>query len=222
MLLVVGGGRTIAATFEGVPVADTYVWANFPDRNYGSSPHIAFGSASNRYNDDRFQGLIRWEIPEEIRGATVVSARIVFSVRYSRPGGGTIDVYAMNHAWTESATWRTSDGKERWPEGYGALGGTSGEVLSRTEVDEVPPKMGGEVPSGETVVIDASAAVKRWAAGAPNQGLLFRMVHVQYPQCTFDTYSRGEDDPAFGDVRPRLVIEYEAAGAEGKEASTRE
>jgi len=198
-----------AETFDAVPVADTYIWANFADRTYGRSPHVAVGSASSVYNDDRFQGLLRWELPAGIKGAAIRSARLRLAVRYCAPGAGTIDVYMLAIAWTEDATWKLLDGKAPWPKGYGALGATTGEILARVEVEEAPPNTGGEVPTGRTVDLDVTEIARRWAAGARNEGLLLRMVHVQYTQCVFETYSRETSDPGFPDLAPRLVIEYE-------------
>jgi len=197
-------------TFETVPVADTYIWPNYADRSYGTSPHLAVGSASNRYNDDRFQTLIRWELPEDSQGVRVTSATVTLSIRGSGPGAGTIDVYMVTDAWSEKATWKLCDGKRPWPKGYGALGATTGEVLTRADVPEIPFNTGGELPSGETVTFDVTAIAERWAAGTANHGLLFRMVHVQYPQCNMSCYSRQKEERDHGDLRPRLAVEYEA------------
>jgi len=214
-LMAVAAGLALpvaAETFKAVPVADAYIWMNYANRNYGASPHLVAGSASNRYNDDRFRGLIRWPLPEPLEGARVVSAKVTFHVRYSGPGAGTIDVYMLKAPWTEAATWKVRDGEHAWPRGYGALGATTGKVLARVDVEEVRANTNGELPTGETVVLDITGIARRWAAGAPNEGLLLRMVHVQYPQGNFCAYSRDMNNPDLPDLRPRLVIEYEPGG----------
>lgn len=206
LLMSLPAVSAVAETFDAAPVADTYLWLDFRDMNYGSSPHIAVGSGSSRYRDDRFQGLMRWNLPEKLTAATIRAAKIVLAVRGNRPGAGTIDVYLLTRAWSEKATWRTSDGERAWPPGYGALGATTGEILAGADVDEILHNTGGEFPTGETVTFDVADIVKRWAAGSANHGLLFRMVHVRYPQCVFNAYSRNAGDVG---LRPRLVIDFE-------------
>jgi len=207
--VVIAATVACAETFETVPVADTYIWANYADRNYGASRHLAVGSASNRYNDDRFQTLIRWELPGDLRGSRVTSATVTLSIRGCRPGAGTIDVYLVTGAWSEKATWKHSDGERPWPKGYGALGATTGEALAHADVPEVPYNTGGELPTGETVTFDVTPIAERWAAGRANHGLLFRMAHVQYPQCNMSCYSRQMTGPDHGELPPRFVIDYE-------------
>jgi len=94
-----------AETYEAVPTADTYIWINYGDRNYGRHQTLAFGSGAPRYNDDRFQSLIKWPLPKSLRGAKVASARIVLAVRFCGPGDGTADMYLLKSDWTENATW---------------------------------------------------------------------------------------------------------------------
>lgn len=199
-----------AETFDATPVADTYLWLNYADRSYGASPHLAVGSASNKYNDDRFQTLIRWELPKDLSRARVQSAMVTLSIRGSRPGASTVDVYLVTAAWSQKATWELRDGKHLWPKGYGALGATTGEVLARAEVPEIPYNTGGELPTDETLTFDVTPIAERWAAGTANHGLLLRMVHVQYPQCNLSCYSRQMNNPDLPDLRPKLVIRYQA------------
>lgn len=196
--------------YEAVPVADTYIWLNYADRNHGRHETLAFGSAAPKYNDDRFQSVVKWDLPSALDGADVLSAHIVLSVRYCGPGDGTVDLYLMTGPWTEAATWRLRDGKSEkpWPKGYGALGATTNEVLSRTEVPEIPMKTGGEEPTGKVVRIDATRAARRWAGGHSNYGVLLRMVHVQYSPCNLNVYSREAKESG---LRPRLIIRYKSS-----------
>ena len=212
LLAMTAAVAVCAEIFDAVPVADTYIWANYADRNYGTSPHLAVGSASNRYNDDRFQTLIRWELPKELSGGRIRSAKVTLSIRGSGPGAGTVDVYMVTSAWSEKATWKLCDGEHPWPKGYGALGATTGEVLARADVPEVPFNTGGELPTGETVTFDVTPIVRQWASGMANHGLLLRMVHVRHPPCNLSCYSRQIDNPDLPDLRPRLAIEHEPGG----------
>jgi len=88
------------------------------------------------------------------------------------------------------------------------MGATTVKALARADVSAVPMKTGGEEPTGKTVQIDATEAVRQWAGGVPNHGALLRMPHVQYPAGNLNVYSRDAKDPA---LRPKLIIKYEPA-----------
>jgi hypothetical protein len=87
-----------------VGVADTYIFNEAPDQNWGSDPYLRF------YSDHRQKALLRFDLSEYIpTNAVVVAARLeLLSYQNLTSASTQVGLYALLGAWTEDgATWNS-------------------------------------------------------------------------------------------------------------------
>jgi hypothetical protein len=105
-----GGGTAAAATGTFAPVADTYVRADAPGSNFGSSTRW---SVDDRRNVRR-NVLVRFSVTVPA-GERVVSARLRAYSETSASSSQYVDAYTTSGSWTESGvTWRNAPARGTW------------------------------------------------------------------------------------------------------------
>jgi hypothetical protein len=151
---------------DPLEVADTEIWGDFPQENYGAVDHYSV--------DQEETGLLRLDVSEVPTTATVISATLsVRTLDAVDEGGGTVEIFRLREAFDEGA-------------GDGAVG-EANWVLRRPGVPwsaagALPPSRDA-APLGElrpanvdtVYAIDLPAAmVQEWVADpAQNFGLAF-------------------------------------------------
>ena len=167
--------------------------SGFQDFNDGAFNRLFMQNNTN----NRFRTLVGFEpLPGGLTSALIGSAVVRVELKQAPGDSDTIEVRALTQDWTElGSTWNTYDGSNAWPGGAGALGDT-GAVLD-TEV------LTGIVQPDDTFIdFDVTSAVKDWADGTPNYGVLFNSIRPTDAGASTEFWARESDQTG-----PQLIIE---------------
>ncbi|MGE0708749.1 MAG: DNRLRE domain-containing protein [Planctomycetota bacterium] len=192
----VGGTVTFRQGQGGYTGAtDTWLDSNSTGTSHGNTTDMRSESSPRR------TPLVRWDLSGLPTGVTVTDAEIELTI--SNTGNHNPTIYQLDQAWTESATWLTSNGSNAWP---GGVAGRGAESSYSTNMGTMPG-------SGTTVTATLNAAgrgvVQDWINGlAPNYGVMLRGNggnDVRYRTSEHGTVSQ----------RPQLTITYTVPGSGG-------
>jgi hypothetical protein len=173
-------------------VADTYITEYQPQTRYGSSQALWVKG------DGRYNALLRFELPDSLRGQTIVSGMLRLYA-YDRDKGWScsIGAHRLRRAWDPAlATWLDATGSQTWS-APGALGPSDSEA---TPLDE-------EQLTGvnQWYEFDVTAAVRDWVTNPDsNHGLLMR--NSTTPQAVVYYFASSEHHNE--NWRPQLVVHH--------------
>jgi hypothetical protein len=171
--------------------SDTYVSSGEPNRNFESPPspprlHVK--------GDGSLAPLIRFDLPEELRDRTIVSATLRLLTRYqAKPMSCGVGVYRVHRAWlADQATWINATRAQAW--GFPGVWPVDSDP---TPMDEV------QLSSDNAWYdLDVTQAVRDWTAdSASNDGLLLRSTVINAA-----TYQFASSEDNVQVYRPMLVI----------------
>ncbi len=193
-------------TTNGVPIVgatayagtvDTYVDAQDPYSSFGTSNVVRFGWYTNS-PDVRKWGYLRFEGFENYlpSAARVLRARLFLTSAGTIFGNAGPDIFFVTHNWDNSLTWNAAT---NYP---------AGQQIGMMWLGCWPPLQ----PTNDTAWLDVSAYVQAWHDGSlVNRGLQFKpnAGWGANPCAEYSFYSSEHSETA---KRPKLVIEYAAAG----------
>ena len=214
LLIALGGQASSGAVFSEIAAADTLNRQNQATTNFGSTTVIDTGAGF-------WNSFLRWDLPGDLGGMTVVSATLTVPVR-SGPAAAAGDyaLQAFNQEWVEGeATFEYAkmpyDASNQW----GGAGGstTNGSSSARVrdtggsiinfDVQAVPEAAYvSETVPATTVVFDATSIVQFWADGNLNAGLSIQAVGGQ--SSTSAAFNFGSRENAAAAMIPVLAFEY--------------
>ena len=164
-LSIVSSTPATASTVSLRPVADTYIYRDLPEQNYGSSTELMVGRLTELgwlETRIRFSG-----IPS---GALIQSATLLL---YIQAGTGiqTVSVQCASSSWEENTlTWGTPNSQARW-------GTPNSPFMARSQTG--------------FVALDVTAHVQAWADGSrPNYG--FHLSSADAPIGITNTFASRE------------------------------
>jgi len=169
-------------------VSDTYFDFFAPEANYGSAPRL------HVRGDGNYATLIRFALPDGLRGEDVVAATLQLNTRYrDKPLTCLVGAYRVQRAWTDSqATWVKATDTDAW---------TSAGVWP-SDCETVPLDEEQLAAADAWYSWDVTPAVQGWLADPEsNFGLLLRSGISGSAVYHFNS---SEDNAS--DRRPRLVI----------------
>jgi hypothetical protein len=173
-------------------VSDIYISQVDPEANYEGQVRLAMKG------DGSHSALIRFELPEELRGLDVVEATLQLRARYRDKNlPCTAGVYRMLRSWVAGqTTWLSATSAEQW--------GFPGVWPSDCEF--IPLSERALATADQWYSFDVTSAVNDWLADpASNHGVLLRGA-----TCGAVTYQFASSDDGTQDLRPRLLIVYRA------------
>ncbi len=171
-----------------VGVSDTYISFFEPDASFAGDPRMRVRG------DGNYAGLIRFALPEQLRGQNVLTAILRLRTRYrEKPLSCLLGVYRLQRAWADAqTTWTHATDGEAW---------TAAGVWP-SDCDTVPLDE-QELTSGDDwYEFEVTSAVRAWLANPEsNFGLLLRSQVSGSAVYHFDS----SDDSALV-YRPMLVV----------------
>ncbi|MBN2102811.1 DNRLRE domain-containing protein [bacterium] len=166
-------------------VDDSFIFSDDPGSNYGNEEYVG--------QIDRF--LIRFNLPPEIMGKQILSAKIGFYVwnQQDYREGDVLKIYCIERSWNEnSVTWTNARDTETWQ----TPGGDYDFDDCITEISHQPGADHTFYPE-----VDITAVVQKWADGLrSNHGLL--IINPGQTQIGFKASEYSEHQ------RPYLNISY--------------
>jgi cell division septation protein DedD len=173
--------------------SDTYVSSGEPNGNFESPPGPPRLQVKG---DGSLASLIRFDLPEELRGRTIVSATLQLLTRYrAKPMSCSVGVYRVQRAWlADQATWINATRAQVW--GFPGVWPVDSD---QTPMDQV------QLSSDNAWYdLDVTQAVRDWTAdSASNDGLLLRSTVINAAAYHF---ASSEDNVQ--EYRPKLLIVY--------------
>jgi hypothetical protein len=169
-------------------VSDTYISFFEPDTSFANNPRMRVRG------DGNYAALIRFALPEQLRGQNVLTATLQLRTRYrEKPLSCLLGVYRLKRAWTDNqTTWNHATASEVWT--------TAGVWPS--ECDTVPLDEQELTSDDDWYHFDVTSAVRDWLANpASNFGLLLRS---QVSSSAVYHLDSSEDGASV--YRPMLVI----------------
>jgi cell division septation protein DedD len=171
--------------------SDTYLSSGEPNRNFESPPGPPRLQVKG---DGSCASLIRFDLPEELRGRTIVSATLQLLTRYRANSiSCSVGAYRVHRAWlADQATWVNATRTQAW--GFPGIWPVDSD---QTPLDQV------QLSSDDAWYdLDVTQAVRDWTAdSASNDGLLLRSTVIN--AATYHFSSSEDNVQAF---HPRLVI----------------
>ena len=193
--ILTAGEQTI--TLE--PSADAWLRFNKPNAKYGKLNTVAVGAIRGL-----FVTLFKWKFPEEIKGATIVKARFILTVRSVR-GKATYQLHPVTTSWLEAmVSPNTTNGMDKWPDGSFYKSIDKNIVWGETS----PPPVASVKKYSDAkqeVIFDFTNAVKYWMAGNPNNGAVLIRSKAKDANASL---SAGSREAPKAHLRPRLEITY--------------
>ena len=181
------------------PSADAWLRFNKPNAKYGKLNTVAVGATRGL-----FVTLFKWKFPEEIKGATIVKARFILTVRSVR-GKATYQLHPVTTSWLEAmVSPNTTNGMDKWPDGSFYKSIDKNIVWGETS----PPPVASvkkDSDAKQEVIFDFTNAVKYWMAGNPNNGAVLVRGKTKDTNASLNAGSR---EAPKAHLRPRLVITY--------------
>jgi len=190
-----GLAYTGTVTYEGA--VDTYVNSYEPYRNFD-------GEGRLRVKGDGAQAsLIRFELPEHIQGHMVYYATLQVYNRYQESSQPCeVGAYRMRRPWVaDEATWYNAADGEEWS--YQGAGGPKGP--GPDDVDAEPLDWRSVSQANQWFTFNVTEAVRDWAFGDPNYGLLLKGGTSGAIEIYFDSNDTLEHQQQY---RPKLFIRY--------------
>ncbi len=197
--------NTIVIQPNGTEGKDNFIYAYYPDANYGKDYYFYVGN----WNGIPSSALIQFEIPEvhgEILSATL--SLYSESANQNDLGNMVMKAYPLTHAWTEGngtyqnpssnpsafdSTWKNRTTGVPWDSEGGDY---SNDLISYTNISR----------SGVWVSLNVTDAVTGWISGnMPNYGLILTELDLD----AFAAF-HSSDSPEVN-LRPKLTIMYSAA-----------
>jgi hypothetical protein len=170
--------------------SDTHISQVDPEANYDGQVRLAMKG------DGSHSALVRFELPDELRGLDIVEATLQLRARYRDKNlPCTVGVYRMLRSWVAGqATWQNATSAEPW--------GFPG--VWPADCDFVPLFERALATADEWYSFDITSAVHDWLADpASNFGVLLRG-----GTCGAVTYQFSSSDDGVQGYRPRLLIVY--------------
>jgi hypothetical protein len=177
-------GSITTDTMTFALTADSWMSAWSPTALHGGDIEMAVRTGGI------YKAMLQADLPGELAGKNVVNATLKLYVKSrSNSGVGTLRAFMLKKAWSEdTANWNV-------PWGVAGAGGT-------TDVDSTPS---GSIALGVVnawITVDITAAVRAWASGTPNYGLL-----LDFSSVTSTEYRFGARH--FLTYAPEITVTYE-------------
>jgi len=176
-------------------VSDTYISFFEPDTSFASNPRMRVRG------DGNYAALVRFALPEQLRGRDVLTATLQLRTRYrEKPLSCLLGVYRLARTWADTqTTWNHATDAEVWTD----------QGVWPSDCDTVPLDE-QELTSGDDwYYFDVTPAVREWLANpASNFGLLLRSQGSGSAVYHF----QGSEDGTLV-YRPMLVIWHGEAAA---------
>ncbi|WP_460527167.1 golvesin C-terminal-like domain-containing protein [Flindersiella endophytica] len=191
--------RVLQGPQAGSGATDTTLTANQPAAGHDvldGQQQLMVGNESTTYG--RSRALLRFDTSAIPAGAIITGAELsLFTVGASDAAGATYQVHALTGAFTESATWNTSNGTTAWTTAGGDY--TATPAASATGVAENPPAWQSW---------QIRDAVRAWqATPSSNHGLLVKLANETTP-IEGTRFASSESGGSSAGLAPKLAVTY--------------
>lgn len=145
------------------PSSWTWIYSLHPTQNYFADQFIQV--LGNHGSGDAARGLLKFNLPLDLAGGTVVSATLRLTKAHNIGDANyALRVRRMTQDWGNTATWNNSANVTPWT--------TPGGLFAVDNAHDGSTVFAG----GDNITqdVDVTALVQAWATGAPNFGVLLQ------------------------------------------------